>query len=101
MRTSSLYQPRPHVQGAESARARDQRIARACQSRLDLLEDEMHTLEERGAAHFECARQCLRLLDDLAGRRFALMAAIARIEQRLVHDQAAAPARKANGRAVA
>jgi hypothetical protein len=72
--------------------------ARAIQSRIDLIEDEMSTLERRGAAHFECARLCLADIDSLATSRFQLLVAMARIEHCLVQP---APTRKANGRAVA
>jgi hypothetical protein len=60
------------------------RYARCIQTRIDLIEDEMSALEKQGAAHFECARLCLRELDDLAVARFQLLAAVACIERRLL-----------------
>ena len=81
-----LDHPYPKPNGSAT---RDTRYARALQTRLDGIEDEMSALEKQSAVHFECARLCLRKLDDLAVAGFHLLAAMARIERRLSPGRAA------------
>ena len=68
--------------GAPAA-SRNERIARALQTRLDLIEDEMCKAEELRDECLQLADTLLDEIDELAIRRFELTLGIARIECRL------------------
>jgi hypothetical protein len=68
---------------------RDQHFARAIQSRIDIIEDVMPAVEKEAERHWKIACDRFAELDDLAVRRFQLLAALARIERRQLQAEAA------------
>jgi len=79
--------------GARAARAQryrlakvrdgDARIARALQTRIDLIDQEMHAAEHQRQQAYELADAMLDEIDELAERRFKLTTALWRVEGRL------------------
>jgi hypothetical protein len=81
---------------SQEPQARDARAFRAIQSRIDGIEATMPAIEKEADNHYRIAYARLAELDDLAERRFALIAALAALERRLIRAASPAPA---NGRA--
>jgi hypothetical protein len=82
----------PAPRSAQGARARDTRVFRAIQSRIDTLENTKAAVDREAERHYRIACARVAEADEITVAIFRLTSALSRVEHRLVQP---APRRRA------